>query len=681
MARTPSFPWLAVLQATLLGLLLILAWIIYAPGLHGGFLFDDFANLPPLGSEGPVDNWPTFWRYITSGHADPTGRPLAMLSFLLDARDWPADPFPFKRTNLLLHLTNGVLLAGLLRRLGRTLLRSTEVFPNTAWRADLAALLGAAFWLLHPLWVSTTLYIVQREALLPATFTLIGLWLWLRGRDSMEGGRTTAGFFLIALGLGVCTVLAVLCKANGILLPSLALVIEYTILGSVRTGKTTAGYQRTMYLFAWLPAALVAAYLSWEGVHGLVYGISAVRPWTLGQRLLTEPRVLVDYLALLWLPRPFTAGLFNDQIQASTSLFNPISTLLALCAIAGLIVTAWRIRKRHPALSAAILFYFVGQSLESSTVALELYFEHRNYLPAMLMFWPLALWLCSASIQSKPHAPGKRMRDIGGAVLALVIIIGLAVMTHAGASLWGDTRDQSALWAALNPNSPRAQVNVADDEMNAGHPALAAARLRPLLAKHPDQVQLALNLLGAECQMGNLSATTLDASRASLATTRDPGTLLTSWFTRVIDQTGHPPCPQLTPGTIGTLLGAAIGNPYFKDTPGRLQDIYYLKGLLALKEKAPDLALQNFDQALELQVRPAIALKQSALLGASGYPQLGLDHLARYESLRPQESMPDFGMPRLHAWVLQRQQYWPHEVARLQATLEQDAMRKASGSP
>src|SRR6478735_2314614 len=98
---TPFPTWIA------LGALLLSAWFVYLPGLHGGFVFDDFVNLDALGKTGKVDDWATFWRYLTSGSADPTGRPLALLSFLLDANDWPADPRPFLRTNLLLHLSNG----------------------------------------------------------------------------------------------------------------------------------------------------------------------------------------------------------------------------------------------------------------------------------------------------------------------------------------------------------------------------------------------------------------------------------------------------------------------------------------------------------------------------------------------------------------------------------------------
>src|SRR5687768_3761921 len=95
-----TLPWLALAGV------LALAWLAYRPGLSGGFLFDDGANLALLGQYGPVHDWPAFWRYITSGFADPTGRPLALLTFLFDARGWPAAPGPFLRTNLAIHLVN-----------------------------------------------------------------------------------------------------------------------------------------------------------------------------------------------------------------------------------------------------------------------------------------------------------------------------------------------------------------------------------------------------------------------------------------------------------------------------------------------------------------------------------------------------------------------------------------------
>jgi len=727
-------------QVLVLLALLTAAIAAYVPGLHGNFLFDDFGNLPALGATGPVNTWPTFWRYITSGMADPTGRPLTLLTFLLDARNWPADPYSFKRTNLILHLLNGVLLVTLLRRLG------LDAFDRAAQRRiEMASVLGAAFWLLHPLLVSTTLYIVQREAMLPATFTLLGLLLWLRGRRALQRGAITRGLLWIALGLGGCTVLGVLSKANGILLPTLALVIEYVLLrptsswagAFLQTGTgddaqaaipagatlvaTGAGgddmqkasrasallrggriYGWAMVVFGWLPAALVAGYLLDSAWNGFVHGVSALRPWTMGQRLLTEPRVLMKYLDLLWLPRPFTPGLFNDQIKASLSLWSPATTLPALLAVLGLIAGAWLLRRRWPVLALAVLFYFVGQSLESSTIPLELYFEHRNYLPAMLMFWPLALWLCGVrqgrhmvgahpvrdglDTTDKHRAQGALLRggmlrtDWAKGSLAAVLLLGLALMSHARAQLWGNTHEQGELWAALNPDSPRAQANAALLEMAAGQPRPAIARLETLLRTNPDEVQLAFNLIGAHCMLGALGPNDLAQAHHAIGHARDPGGLLAHWFEGSISTAVAGRCRGLDLDAVDSLLDAGLANGKLTEVYGRRQDLLYLKGRIALARHDPTTTLHDFNEALDQDVRPGAALEQAALLGSAGYPREGLAHLEHYETVRIREMKPGFGMPWLHAWVLQQQDYWPREIARLRDTLQHDAKTKVASS-
>lgn len=656
----------------------ILAIWAYWPGLRGGFLFDDFINLPTLGAEGSTWHWATFWRYITSGHADPTGRPLALLSFLIDGHDWPTDPFPFKRTNLVLHLINGALLAVLLHQLGRR--HFADAKEATHLKLRVAAILGAAIWLLHPFLVSTTLYIVQREAILPTSFTLAGLITWLHARTLLMQGSRRQGTAWLLLALGVCTALAVLSKANGILLPSLALVIEFTLprAPDAQTGAEASSkryYRSAMWLLAGVPTMLILGYLGHAGWQGATHDLSTVRPWTLGQRLLTEPRVLIEYLHLLWLPRPFTTGLFNDQIVASTSLLSPASTLWALLLLVGLIAAALLLRKRQPVVALAILFYFVGQSMESSTIALELYFEHRNYLPATLLFWPLALWLSGMPLSSYrvPDQVKHRLLPWIKAMSAGLIMIGLCLMTHARASLWGNNHDQALLWASLNPHSPRAQANAAIAENAAGRSDLAVARLAPLLKQQPDQVQFALNLVSSSCSLGHVDSSLIAASSHALQTTRDTGTLLASWFEQAIDQTAQPPCPELDLPTIQRLLDAASINPRLTSQPGRRQDLAYLKGRIALMRRDAPAALGFFDEALDQQVRPPIALRQAALLGSSGYPELGLRHLQHYEAVRRLEEKPDAGMPRIHAWVLELQGYWDNELRHLRHTLTDDA--------
>lgn len=648
----------------LAAILLAAAWA-YAPGLHSGFLFDDYANLPALGATGPVTHWDSFWRYITSGTADPTGRPLTLLTFLLDAHDWPADPLPFKRTNLILHLLNGLLLYGLLVRLGQSL-------DITARRARTAALFGAAMWLLHPLFVSTTLYIVQREAMLPATCTLAGLLLWLRGRQQLVKGRPKTGAALSMLGLGGMTFLGVLAKANGALLPIYALLIDYFILSPrkpIPFDTTLRMHKVVMTLFGILPAIAIVAYLVWTGVHGMVTGGPVGnRSWSIGQRLLTEPRVVMDYLALLWLPRPFSSGLFNDQYLASTSWLHPATTLPALLALLALIGIAWRWRRPHPAFALAIFFFFAGQLLESTSIPLELYFEHRNYLPAMLMFWPLGLWLSdTSSLQGIKPA------------LSIALPLMLVGMTHARAEVWGNVQTQAMVWARINPESPRAQANAAEVEMQQGHPLEAAQRLESLLGIYPDQVQLAFNLINARCLSNTLQPIDLVAAQTAMRHTRNPGALIEHWFERIMPIAMNGLCTNLSVNGLLSLIEAGLNNPSLR-APGPRQDLTYLQGRIALAQHHPDAALALFEQALDLQVRPGMALEAAANLGAVGYPSQALQMLEHYQRVQSQTPPPGIGMPMLHAWVLARQQYWPHEIAHLRQQLMRDSRAAALDS-
>ncbi|PTU30663.1 hypothetical protein [Stenotrophobium rhamnosiphilum] len=628
-------------------------WLAYEPGLAGGFLFDDFANLPSLGATGPIDNGPALARYLTSGIADPTGRPITVASFLIDAQNWPADPLSFKRTNLLIHLLNVTLLAFLLLALGRRSGLTDKLAHN-------AALLGATVWGIHPFFVSTTLYIVQREAMLPVTFTLAALLAWLTGRDRLAKGQLALGIALELTGLGLGTLLATLSKANGALLPFYALLIEHLLLRPRDTQPLPRAHYVVVGLL-WLPALAVIGYLIHSAVTLLGVGKPFGRDWTEAQRLLTEPRVMWDYLRLLWLPRPFTTGLFNDQFRVSTSLLQPWTTLPALLGIFALITMAWSLRKRAPLWSLAFLFFFAGHLIESTSVALELYFEHRNYLPALLLFWPLSIWLL---------APGKIQHS--RIALALVIVCGLGWMTHERAKVWGNTTEQAVLWAKLNPESPRAQSYAAQIMMANNQPQWTQARLRPLLKQAPSEIQIAFNLLGTDCRLGGVPPADLEATRQALLSTRRLGLLSFQWLSDAIVQARNKECSGLTMLAVKSLIDAAWDNPATRNQANWQQDILNLRGQYALAEQQPHSAYQHFSAALLTQVKPAVALEQAATLGSAGQQKLALCQLELWEQQPKEKARIGFSMPSLHEWVLQKQNYWSHEIISLKAALQRD---------
>lgn len=653
----PFFSFMRLLRFTPGLCQLLIAGIAFwalAPGIGGGFLFDDYVNLSALGDYGGVRSWQTFCLYLTSALGDPVGRPLSLLSFLFDATTWPASPQPFLRTNILLHLLNGSLLALVLLRLGR----SQKADP---FHIELAAIFGASLWLLHPLFLSTTLYIVQREAMLPATFILLGFLAWLSGRRRLQNNEAIAGYACLIASAFASTAMATLCKANGVLLPLLLLVAETTILAASPL-QNNVRFLRARRILIGLPVAgLILAAICM--LPQSIESANANRPWSLAQRVLTEPRVLLDYIQLIAFPRPISRGVFHDDFPVSTDWLHPWSTVPALAVVVITIAGAWHFRRRWPICAFAILFFFAGQALESSVIPLELYFEHRNYLPSMMAFWPFALWL------TRPGMTLKTVRIAGG----ILIIAGLTYDLHLGAQIWGQPERLAQAWATRNPDSPRAQAYVAQYEMATGASELAERRLLQALSSHADETQLAFNLVDAQCQLGGVTPETFAAAQHAIQHDANAAALDYSWLGAAVERARMGSCEGLDLRAISAMLQAARSNEHFANAPGRMQDFDHVEGLIDLANGDPEHALAAFDHALAALPQPAIAIEQAALLGNAGRPDLGLRHLDAYLLAHPlQVARFGFSPASLHRWLLDHYGYWQNEFTRMRDMLTRE---------
>jgi hypothetical protein len=451
------------------------------------------------------------------------------------------------------------------------------------------------------------------------------------------------------------TALSMLCKANGLLLPMLAGALELTVLRhGAATRPPDAGTRRLAWILLALPSVLV---LAWLGLLlPKLFDVVPARGWSPGQRLLTEARVLCEYLWLLLVPRSVSTGLYNDGYVVSSGLLHPWTTLPSLATLVALFAGAWRWRARRPALSAALLFFFAGHILESTLVPLELYFEHRNYVPAMLLFWPLARALCAA-----PWRAGARF------AVALALLLLFAATTLQRASLWGTPERLAALWALQNPASSRAQATIAIYDTAAGHPEQAISRLGPLWRQRPGDLQVAFNFINARCAQGRIGREDLEALGASIRQARLGHALISGWLQRALDGAANNECRGLDLDAIDALIAAAAANPSFAGA-GQIA-IAHLRGQLELARKQPALARVEFDRALRLRPTPSAAARQAALLAMHGYHREALGHLDLYESLRARVAPPPPGMPRLHEWLLERQGYWENEMRVLRAKL------------
>lgn len=435
-----------LLVVLLLVVLLALTVMLYLPALGGPLLLDDSEVITPLLRAAELGH---DWRLFLFSDSGPLGRPLAMASFIANAVA-STDLRYWKATNLALHLVNGVLVHALAGRLARC----TGVSADAARGVALGA---AALWLLHPLNVSTVMYLCQRMTELATLFGVTAMWLYSVGRERIAAGR--GGALPIALALLVCTPLAALGKEIGLLTPFYLLALEVCVFDPRRWPRPS--WLRTaLALSTVVPLALAATYFAthWYGTFTAPYSLRDFSPL---ERVLTEARVLLVYLGWIVAPRRAALGFHHDDVDIAH--WPPhITTVLAVVALGALLVTAWKWRRRMPLAAFGVLLFFVGHALESSVFALELVFEHRNYLPA--------IGICLALAALAAQWLTARRATLLLATLALLYALVTASMTPT----WGNAGALYASFFEAHPRSLRARANLVEWLLTRGDTAAAA---------------------------------------------------------------------------------------------------------------------------------------------------------------------------------------------------------------
>jgi len=423
-------------------LLLVLAIAtLYWPGRGGGFVFDDFPNIVDNVAL-HVTNWDrhAWLAAIFSSDSGLDHRPLPMATFALNHVFTGLDPVPMKLTNIGIHALNACLVLCLLR----TLLALAAPAID-ARRREWTARFAAAAWALNPINLMAVLFVVQRMESLCHAFVFAGLWLYLLGRQRQLAGEAGGGWRIVA-GIVGGTALGVLCKESAVLLPLYAACIELCVSG-FRDGNG----KRDGRLFVFFGVVLVLPALfglAWLLPKVLVPAAYATRSFSLGERLLTEGRVVLDYLRWTLFPSLRQFGLYHDDIAISRGLLQPASTAFALAALTLLSGIAFALRGRRPLVALGIAWFLCAQLLTATFVPLELVFEHRNYFAS--------LGVCLALADLLLLAPrGESTRRIG-ALLAVLWLLFLGMTTTLRAREWSDPLRFAASEAAKHPQSPRA---------------------------------------------------------------------------------------------------------------------------------------------------------------------------------------------------------------------------------
>ncbi len=460
--------------------ILLLPVLIYMPGLSGPFIFDDKANI--VDNKNIQINQLSLTTINEAAHSlssGALGRPLAGISFAINyyLAGGLTHTFGYKVFNLIVHIINGFLIFWVVSLIIAQL-PGRSVFPtetaNNKKNILIFAGLCAIIWVIHPIQLTSVLYVVQRMTSMAALFIMLSIIAYIYARNALnrrENYRALSYFSAAALS----AVTSAACKETALLLPLYLGLIEFSLFYSQ---PPWSHWQRLPRLWrTYLLSGLIIVFIL---IVFFVIEFSlpryANRDFTMFERILTETRILLFYLGQIFVPRLSSFGIYHDDIAVSTSLFSPWTTLPSVIVIIGILFSAFHYRRKLPLLAFAILWFFSSHAIESTVYPLELIHEHRNYLaslgPILLIVYGLLsiIW----RLQTK----------LIWAVIPL-IVLSLVMTTTVRSMQWADSLNLLEAETNYHPDSPRAWGDLYTTQIKSNMPVEAlkslqnAIRLRP----------------------------------------------------------------------------------------------------------------------------------------------------------------------------------------------------------
>lgn len=430
--------------------LTLLIFAIYSNSFDCSWQFDDAPNI----SENPrLHLTKLSWSGIESAlHSDRNNpdvlyRPLPCLSFALNYYFGGLNVYGYHFVNISIHLLTSIFLfLFLLETFKLPLLRTR--YSSSAFAI---ALLSTTLWAINPVQTQAVTYIVQRMASLAGMFYILTMYLYVKGRTAQSTRKAVPYFAACLLSFAM----ALGSKENSAMVPMS--IIFYEILLVQGDAKIFSKWNLRWFLTTLGAAFLITLlYLYFKNgdILSFLNGYKG-RPFTLSQRLLTEPRIVVFYISLLLYPMPNRLNIAH-VVEPSTGLFHPLSTFLAIALIAGLVASAIYMARKRPLIAFCIFFFFLNHIIESTIIPLELVFEHRNYIPSMLFFLPFSISI----LRLLKFYENRSFMRVSVSAFVVLLLVGLGHATYMRNFAW---KNEMTLWldaAEKAPNQARAHHNL-----------------------------------------------------------------------------------------------------------------------------------------------------------------------------------------------------------------------------
>jgi len=371
-------------------LILITVGLIYSNSLNGYWHFDDEINIALNGRIYMTEfNWHTVKNSFFAGGARGIiyhpilYRPVVMFSFAVNFLFGKNISFGYHVVNVVIHLLASLFLFLFIRE---TLLlpKLKEAYGKYAIAISLVATL---LWATNPVQLQAVSYIVQRMASMAGMFFILSMWLYVKFRTSRHK--------LYIIGSVIAGLLAVGSKENAITLPFCILLYDLFFI----QGISRQSIKKTAFIvigFLGVSFLITLALSGWEtfSFEKITAGY-VKRDFTLIERVITQPRVFFFYLSLLFYSMPWRLCLVHG-FDVSRGLLYPWTTILSIVMFFEIIAFCIWQSKKYPLVTFSILFFFINHLIEGSIFPLELVYEHRNYLPSMLLFVPVAILMVKA---------------------------------------------------------------------------------------------------------------------------------------------------------------------------------------------------------------------------------------------------------------------------------------------
>ena len=127
----------------------------------------------------------------------------------------------------------------------------------------------------------------------------------------------------------LCLLMGLDSKENTILLPFTVLLVEWIFF---REGRRSAFFRKRSFVWIFFVVA-ASLLLTFAATNGLFFDFIdkwyATRPFTMIERLMTQPRILLYYLSQVFYPIPSRLSIEHDVV-VSSSFLEPWSTVPAI---------------------------------------------------------------------------------------------------------------------------------------------------------------------------------------------------------------------------------------------------------------------------------------------------------------------------------------------------------------